>query len=132
MQPNTITLAVDLTNSGSTTNVVYTRHEEQVNRTTYGGPAHTFTTTETMQFYRTLPTRSGTFLGAAKTSVKFTKSITVPNSEGADTVYPLIGEISFSVPVGGTAAEVKELRQTILAALDRDDIMDALNNQGVI
>lgn len=132
MQPNTITLSVDKTNSGSPTNVVYNRLEELVNRSTYGGPAHSFASTDTQQFYRTLPQRSGAFLGAAKTSVKFTKSVTVPSAQGEDTVYPLIGEVSFSIPVGTTAAEVKELRQTILAILDRDDIMDALNNQGVI
>jgi len=132
MQPNTITLAVDTANSGSTTNKAYDRHEELVNRTTYSGPDHSFSTVNTMQLYRTNPVRSGSFLGAAKTSVKFTKAVTVASAEGEDTSFPLIGEVSFSIPVGTDVAIVKELRQTILALLDRDDIMDPLHNQGAI
>lgn len=132
MQPNTITLAVDTANSGSTTNRVYSRLEELVNRSTYGGPNHSFSTVDTLQFYRTLPTRSGSFFGAAKTAVKFTKNVTVNLADGTEGIFPLIGEVSFSVPVGATAAQVLELRQTLLALLDRDDIMGPLNDQGVI
>jgi hypothetical protein len=132
MQPNTITLAVDTANSGSTTNRVYTRFEELVNRTTYKGPAHTFSAADTLQFYRTLPVRSGAFLGAAKTSVKFTKAVTVQDGAGQDVIYPLIGEVSFSVPVGTPDTVTKELRQTILALLDSDTVMGPLNDSGEI
>lgn len=132
MQSNTITLAVDTANSGSTTNQAYNRIEELVNRSTYGGPGHSFSSTNTLQLYRTNPVRSGSFLGAAKTSVKFTESVTVPSAEGEDTVFPLILEVSFSIPVGTTEAKVLELRQRAIALLDMDSIMDPLNNQGVI
>lgn len=132
MQPNTVTLAVDILNTDVTTNQVYTRIEELVNRSTYGGPGHSFSSTNSLQLYRTNPVRSGSFLGAAKTSVKFTESVTVPSAEGEDTTYPLIVEVSFSVPVGTTSAKVLELRQRVIALLDDDAIMDPLNNQGVI
>lgn len=132
MLPNTITLAVDLANSGSTTDEAYQRYEEQVNRSTYVGPAHAFDAKNTLQFYRTLPVRSGAFLGAAKTSVKFTKDVTVQDAAGLDTVYPLIAEVSFSIPVGTSAAATKELRQRVLAILDRDDITAPLNDTGEI
>lgn len=132
MLPNTITLAVDLANSGSPTNEAFNRFEEQVNRSTYVGPAHAFNAANTLQFYRTLPVRSGAFLGSAKTSVKFTKAVTVPDASGADTVYPLIAEVSFSIPVGVSAAVTKELRQRVLAILDRDDVMAPFNDTGEI
>lgn len=132
MQANTITLAVDTANNGSTTNQAYQRLEENVNRSTYGGPAHSFAATDTLQFYRTNPVRSGSFLGAAKTSVKFTETVTVPSAEGVDTKFPLIAEVNFSIPVGTSTAKVLELRQRVLALLDTDTIMDPLNNQGVI
>lgn len=132
MQSNQITLAVDTLNSGSTTNQVYDRTEEQVNRSTYSGPGHTFASRNIMQFYRTLPVRSGSFLGAAKTSVKFTEDVTVPSSDGEDTKFPLICEVSFSVPVGTSSAKTKELRQRALALLDTDAIMAALNDSAII
>lgn len=132
MQPNTITLAVDTANTGSPTDQVYTRIEELVNRSTYGGPAHSFSSKDTLQLYRTNPVRSGSFLGAAKTSVKFTEDVVVPSAEGEDTTYPLIAEVSFSVPVGTSAATVLEMRQRVIALLDQDTVMNALNNQGVI
>lgn len=129
MQPNDITLAVDLANSGSTTNQVYTRTEEQVNRSTYRGPDHLLHSRNILQFYRTYPTRNGNFLGAAKVSVKFTKDISVPNADGSgEVVVPLIVEASFSIPVGATNEECTALRQHLVVVLDNDTIMDALND----
>jgi hypothetical protein len=129
MQSNSITLAVDLANSGSTTNKVYSRFEEQVNKTTYNGPGHTLSERVTMQFYRTLPKRAGNFLGSAKTAVKFTFDKKVDNADGTgELVAPLIVECSFSVPVGVSPADTVILRQTLLAILDRDDVMAALND----
>lgn len=126
MQANTITLAVDLLNTGSTTNEVFTRHEEQINRSTYIGPEHTVASPNTMQFYRTLPKRSGDYLGSAKVSIKFTASRVVDSATGLDIKAPDIAEVSFSIPVGVTAAQMKATRQRLIAALDSDTVMDAL------
>lgn len=131
MQANTITLAVDILNSGSTTNQAFERVEEQVNRSTYNGPGHTFASRNQMQFYRTNPVRSGAFLGAVKSSVKFTEDVTVDDAEGNDRVAPAIAECSFSIPVGTTAAKTLELRQRMIAALDMA-FMASLVDQGII
>jgi len=128
MQPDTITLAVDLANTASTTNKVFTRHEEQINRTTYRGPGHTLQTRNILQLYRTQPTRSGNYLGSAKTALKLTQDISVANADGSgEVVSPLIVEVNFSVPVGATSAELVALRQHIVAILDRDDLMAPFN-----
>lgn len=129
MQPAQITLAVDVQNSGSATNLVLTRHEETVSRTTYITPSHTLITRDQVALLRTPNKRNGAFYGSAKMAVRFTKDVTVAQSDGTETVAPLIGELSFSIPVGATAAAVLELRQRLLAILDRDDVMDPLNNQ---
>lgn len=128
MQPNTITLAVDVANNSTLVNQEYSRHDEQTNRSTYNGPTHTLVSRDTLQFYRTYPVRSGNFLGSAKSALKFTKDVSVPNADGSgEIVLPLIAEVSFSLPVGTTAAEALALRQAIVAILDRDDLMVPLN-----
>jgi hypothetical protein len=77
-----------------------------------------------MAFYRSVPKKSGNFNGVAKSAVKFTVDKEVEGVDSSTTVIaPLIGEISFSVPLGTTAAEAMELRQRMIAALDNDTIM---------
>lgn len=127
MQANTITLSVDKANNAVSTNVDYKRFEEETNRSTYVGPGHSLASRDTMQFYRTLPKRSGKFLGAGKSTVKLTRDLVIKDAEGNDTVVPLIVEINFSVPVGATQAQVLDLRQTAVAALDQDSFMNSLN-----
>lgn len=124
MLSNSITLAVDVLNSGSTSNEVFSRLEELVNRSTYRGPNHSSASRNTMQFYRTLPKRSGNSLGTAKVSVKFTTDKTVTGVDGSDQSAPLIGDVSFSLPVGCSAADMKALRQRIIASLDQDEVWD--------
>lgn len=118
MQANEITLSVDLANDGNPTNQVFTRFQEFVDRSTYTGPSHTVAAPHTMQLYRTLPKRTGSFLGAAKTAIKFTKTVVVQDAEGNDTPKPLIVEASMSIPVGATPAQTLEIRQHLVAALD--------------
>lgn len=127
MLANTITLPVDLANTGSTTDLVLTRLEEFQNRSVYKTPTHSLITRDTLSFYRTMPKKSGNFNGVAKSALKFTVDKEV---EGVDTtttiVAPQIGEISFSLPIGFTAAEALVLRQRLIAALDDDTIMAQL------
>jgi hypothetical protein len=42
---------------------------------------------------------------------------------------PIILDLSFSVPIGATIADVKHLRQRLMALIDNDSFMDALNVQ---
>lgn len=128
MLDNTITLSVDKLNTGSPTDVIFTRYEEFQNRSMYKSPDHSLISRDTLGFYRTMPKKSGNFNGVAKSSLKFTIDKTV---DGVDTttenVAPQIGEISFSLPIGFSAAEAMELRQRMIAALDDDDLLAALS-----
>jgi hypothetical protein len=128
MQPNTITLAVDVANNATPVNQEYVRNEETINRSTYRGPGGTLQSRNIMQFYRTAPKRSGDYLGSAKVTVKFTVDVSVPNASGSgEVVSPQIGEINLSIPVGTTAVEMLALRQHLIAVLDRDDLMGPLS-----
>lgn len=127
MQPNQITLAVDLANDANPTNQVFDRSEEQVNRSTYRGPGHTLQSRNNLQFYRTAPKRSGNYLGSSKVAMKFTQDVSVPNADGSgEIVSPLIAEVSFSLPVGTTSAEALAIRQHLVTILDRDDLAGPL------
>jgi len=130
MLDNTITLAVDELNTDSTTNHVFDRFEEYSNRSVYIGANHALTARDTLSFYRSFPKASGNFKGVAKTSFKFTQDLVVDGVDGiAQLTSPIITEVSFSVPVGVTAAEQMIARQRNIALLDDDTLMVALMNQ---
>lgn len=134
MQPNTITLNVDLLNDGNTTPVTYTRFSEYENRVVYVNKAvHTDEARDMITFYRSFPVKSGNFKGVRKTSVKITKDFVVPGVDDSTTVTaPLIQEFSVSRPVGLTAAQMTAERQLTIALADDDSIMSALNDLGEI
>lgn len=130
MQPNTITLPVDELNNDSTVNHVFTRYEENLNRAKYIGAEHTMSARKTIDLYRTYPKVSGNFKGTGKSAFKFTQDITVPGVDGSTSLTsPIIVDVSFSVPVGATDAEILLARQTALALLDLDAVMVPLNSQ---
>lgn len=108
MQPNTIAYTFDHDNDGGTTPAVavtLTRHSEELNRTIYRTGSHTESVPDLFTFYRTPAKRSGSFMGTQKVSVKRTRSRTVSNAEGLDTVVPQVDELSFSIPIGVAEAD---------------------------
>lgn len=130
MLDNTITLAVDELNDTNTVNHVFDRFEEYSNRSVYIGANHALTARDTLSFYRSFPKASGNFKGVAKTAFKFTQDLVVDGVDGiAQLTSPIITEVSFSVPVGVTAAEQMIARQRNIALLDDDTLMAALMNQ---
>ena len=130
MLENTITLAVDKLNTGATTNVVFSRQEEYQNRAKYISPAHTLALRDTLDFYRTFPTKTKDFNGVAKSGFKFTVDTEVPGVDASATrVSPQIAEVSFSLPIGFKTAQLVELRQRIIALLDNDALMLRLNER---
>lgn len=133
MQANNITLSVDVANNSTLVDQAFERTTETLNRSDYIGPGHTLQSRNQFQFYRTLPVRSGNFLGSAKSAVKLTRDKSVPNADGSgNIVAPLIVEVSFSVPVGVSAADILAARQHVIAIMDRDDIMGPLNGNLII
>lgn len=129
MQPNTITLAVDELNDSTTVDHTFTRYEEFQNRSVYIGESHDISLRDTLSLYRSFPKQSGNYRGTAKTSVKFTTDVSVVGVDGiASIVSPLILEVSFSVPVGVTPAQLVLARQRAIALLDTDTVMTSLNS----
>lgn len=127
MQDNVITLAVDSANNGTLVDFALTRTAEELNRTTYEFPDHTVASRKTMHLYRTYAKRSGNSRGSTKCALKVTLDASVANADGSGSlVLPVIGEISFSVPVGTDQATLVYLRQVLIAALDRDDVVGKL------
>lgn len=116
MLENTITLA--LPNGGTPTNAVFTRIDVFQNRSLYHGPGHSNTARNTMGFYRTYPKKTGNFLGVMKSASKITKDLEVLNAVGEPIVSPMIADISFSVPVGATEAEVDVLLDHLEAQVE--------------
>lgn len=132
-QASTITLNVDYLNDGTTTAEVYSRFSDVENRSTYIGASHVPEARDTMQFYRTAPTKNGNFKGVKKTTVKFTRDFDVEGVDSATTLTsPAIVEVNFSIPMGVSAADTVKLRQRVLALLDDDTVMAALNDQQMI
>lgn len=134
MQPDVITLSVDEENDGvGPVNHVYNRFDTSYpNRSGYIGANHTLAARNTLTLYRTLPKVSGNFMGVAKTAFKFSVDTTVLGVDGSNVTAPVIVEVSFSVPVGVTAAATKIARQRALALLDLDSVMAPLNDQQMI
>lgn len=128
MQPDEITISVDEANdAGGNVDHVMTRFEEHLNRSIYIETDHSPAARNTMGFYRTNPKVNGNFRGVQKTSCKFTRDITVDGVDGSDLIAPIILEVNFSFPVGTLAADFVLARQTALALLDMDTVMDNLN-----
>ncbi len=131
MQPGSITLSVDTLNDGTTiVDNVYSRFEEFANRAIYIGANHQLDDRDTLSMYRTFPKANANFKGVAKSAVKFTKDFSVAGVDSSTTVTaPAIIDVSFSIPVGLTEAQLVVLRQRVLALLDNDVIMGPLNAQ---
>lgn len=134
MQPNEVTLSVDEQNDGvGPVNHVFTRFEEYQNRSVYIGANHTIEAKDTLGFYRTQPKPSGNFKGVAKSAFKFSKDVTVVGADGLSQLSaPIIVDISFSIPVGATHADILIARQRALSLLDLDSVMTPLNEQLMI
>lgn len=131
MLDNTITLAVDVLNNGTTVNKVFSRHDDTLpNRSKYISDSHTLASRDILDFYRTPPKKSGNFNGVAKTGFKFTTDYVVAGADAStDVIAPQIAEVSFSLPIGFTTAQLVVLRQRIIALLDNDALMKRLNEQ---
>lgn len=132
MLPNSITLAVDEANNSTSVNHVMSRAEEGVNKSVYYDADHTVAARNNMSIIRQFPKQSGNFYGTLKTTVKFTKDISVDGVNGETIKVPLIAQADFSFPVGTTNAQATLFRQKLIAMLDDDSVMDLLHDQGQI
>lgn len=132
MLPNSITLAVDEANDSNPTNHILSRAEESANKSVYYDEDHVVASRNQCAFMRTFPKQNGNFYGTLKTSVKFTKDVTVVGVNGENIKIPLIAEANFSFPVGIDNAAATLARQKLVSMLDDDTVMDPLHDQGQI
>jgi hypothetical protein len=80
-----------------------------------------------LQFYRTYAKRSGASRGSAKSTVKVTRDVSVPNADGTgNIVLPLIAEVNFSCPVGVSYHNRKDLRCIVASILREHAEMEDL------
>lgn len=133
MQADTITLAVDVLNNGTPANQAFVSSDRSgVNRTVYHGPGHTLISRHTLALLRGYPKRTGNYYGSAKSSIKFTRDVSVSQADGTTTIAPLIFEVSVSMPVGTTPADLLAMRQHVVAILDRDDVCNDLQAKLIV
>lgn len=123
----TITLAVDLVNNGTLVNQTFTETQTSLDKVVYTSSDHTLVSRDQVALARSWPKRVGVFYGVAKSSVKFTKDVTVAQADGTTAVAPIIMELSASVPVGANASDVLAMRQRIVAITDNDAVIGPLH-----
>lgn len=127
MLDDSLVIAVDTLNTGTTTDTTYSKYEEQINRSVYIADSHEPGKRDLLTVYRSLPKPVGVFKGVRKSAVKFTVDYEVDDSAGGIIDCPAIVEISFSLPIGVSAGAILTLRQRAVALLDQDGIMDKIN-----
>lgn len=132
MLPNVITLSIDEENNSTPVDHDLSRAEEGSNKSVYYDEDHTVASRSTMSVLRTFPKQSGNFYGTLKTTVKFTKDVEVVGVNGETIKVPSIAECNFSFPVGVNNAHATLMRQSCIAILDDDSVMDLLHDQGII
>lgn len=86
---------------------------------TYAGPTKTLSVVDKIDFKRVMPKPTSTFVGVARPSLKRTRSSVVNAISGAR--LPAIIEVSGSLPVGMTDADIDDLLADTVAALTSAD-----------
>jgi hypothetical protein len=133
MQPDSITLAVDVLNNDTTEDIDFEKFDGSKSRSVYISENHSPVDRDTLMLYRGEPKQNGNFKGVLKTALKFSRDVEVEGVDETTTLKsPIITEVSFSVPLGATDADILIERQRVVALLDRDDIMVPLNSNQVI
>jgi len=130
MQADQLVLSVDAANDGNPANQTYKRYQEFENRSVYISSAHLPESRDMIGLYRTFPTKSGNFKGVSKSAIKLTEDVEVAGVDSSTTLTsPIIFEMSFSVPVGATAAQIVGVIQRGLPMLDNDTLITSIVQQ---
>lgn len=129
-----ITLSVDAANDSNPADVTFKKYRDDTpDKITFHETVdHTAALRDKLTLSRRPAVRNGNFLGTNKCTIKFTKDVTVAGFDGSDVIAPIIGEQSWSVPVGATDAEVIEVAQHHLALLDDDTLVTEIIVNGDI
>jgi hypothetical protein len=130
-QSEVIALTVDPANDGNPETQNYANQQRKDTFSLYREENSDLKNRDELRLAATLPKRSGNFPGVVRSEARFTKTVEV---EGVDTTTTVAGVatgiISFSLPLGTSAATATLLRQRMIGLLDDDDIMDDLTLLG--
>lgn len=126
-----ITLSVDSANDGNAANQVFSLIQPSEGKSFWtldGAPRED---REEMTLYSTPAKRSGNFQGVYRSGIKFHKGIEVEGVDATTLVNTgIISNLSVSVPVGATLADVVEVQQRLLAFIDSNTFVQALMLDG--
>lgn len=86
----------------------------QPDSVTYKGPASTLSKTDSLVAKRTMPKPSSDFTSVGRPSLKRTRDVVVDTVSGK--TRPAVLELTGSLPVGMTAAEITELVTDLVSA----------------
>lgn len=133
-QPATIELTVDYDGEGSGTAATeeWSNFDRLSNRSVYHSDAHTPILRDTLTIYRTLPKPTPTFYGVQKSAVKLSMDVTVAIPNGETTRSPIIFELSASIPVGASSADVLKQEERIKGLIYNRDFMTRLFEKGEV
>lgn len=133
-QPADITLSVDADGTGANVAVdeIYSNFDRFSNRSVYHAPGHTTVVRDTLTFYRTLPKPTSIFYGVQKSAAKFSMDVEVNTPTGVTTRSPIIFELSASIPVGATAADILHVEERVKALIYNRDLMIRLFTNGEV
>jgi len=92
------------------------------NSAPYLGPAHTFTTLDKFDLYRTMPKATKEFSGIGRSRVKLSRTLTLTGA--LTTSGPLTIDISMNVPVGAASSDVDTALADIAAAYGQQWVKD--------
>lgn len=108
MQANTITIDDDAVGG---VDKLYERNVEELHSSTYVNDESTAELRDQVKLFRNVPQVNGLSRGVNRTSIKLTKDVAVPNSEGSgDIIAPITVEIVVIAPVGADPLIVKSQR----------------------
>lgn len=88
----------------------------------HNGPAQTFQVKDYLDLKRTAPKPTTTSEGVARSSAKFTRTVTLANGDKAIA----IAEANFSIPVGMVSADIDSLRD------DLGDLLVSSNGDALV
>lgn len=89
-------------------------HRALPDSSVYKGPANTLAKVDILTFKRVMPKPSNDFTSVGRPSIKRTRDVTVDAVSGK--TRPAVLELTGSLPLGITAAEVTELMADLTAA----------------
>jgi len=105
-----------------------------VNRSTWHGEAHSSTKRDELSLLVSDPKASGNFNGVRKSTVKITRDqeVATATDMNVDHLAPLIGAISFSVPVGTSDASVMDIIECLRGLLNDQNFINSAVKNGEI